>query len=119
MHIKPYVVLGLAGACAATSLGFIVVNTDPARASSAVMALAWTSLVLMVLGLVAAVGSICRLRLGSALAMGLVWSAATAVLVRVSHENLPDWKLPGIAIGATILISFAIWRFDRRARKNA
>jgi hypothetical protein len=119
MHIKPYVVLAAAGVCAGASLAFIAVNIDPATASNAIIALTAVSFVLTVLGLVSAVFSLLGLRLGAAMLVGLVWAGALMGWVWSGHSYGWGWKLPTIAIGATILLSFAIWRLDKRTHKNA
>ncbi len=119
MHVRPYVVLGLAGVCAGAGLGVIVANTDPTKAAPAIMYLAGTALFLTIWSLMSAIASLCRVRLGAALAVGLLWAFAISGLAWSGHNYGWSWKLPAIAIGATILVSFAIWRLDKRTRKDA
>ncbi len=119
MHIKPYIILGLATLCAGGSVLVLVVNIDPYTAPSTIIGLFWGSLFLFILGVVATIISIGGGRLGVALAGGSLWAVVLLALAALWQQGRNNWQLSAVVLGATILISFIVWWHGRRTKPNA
>jgi hypothetical protein len=118
MHIKPYVILGLASLSAGTGLGIVVAATDPYTAEPIMMRLFWVSLVLTVWGSIATVCSLARLRLAPALMVGLVWVLGVVGLAGVARHGSASKRLSAGVILATIVLSLAIWIKSKKSAKQ-
>jgi hypothetical protein len=115
MRIKPYVILGLAMFCAGAGLAVIVTTADPATAEPRMLWLFWASLFLAVWGLVAVICSVAGSRLRAALPIGLVWAVSVVGLLGAARHGYRGVRLSAAVIGATILLTVALWIRSKRS----
>ena len=112
MHIKPYVVLGLATVCAGTSVGILVTSADPYTAPPLVIVLFWASLFLAVWGFFCTGLLLARQTLTQAVWAGFIFALAILVaLILLRHGMITKLLLTGILLG-TIALLYGVRRLN-------
>jgi len=119
MHIKPYVVLGLATAVAGASLAVVVTATDPYTAEPLMRGLFWGSLFFFVWGLGATIFSVTGIRLPAAISIGFIDAVGMVGYGGLARAGRAPFWLSASIVGATIVLSFVLWRRDRRNQIHA